>query len=171
MGAKSGSWSKISGITPSGSYDVLVKCPLCGHSLRKTDAIEKAGLFFVWCPNSRCRWCKLFANAIVLNSEYLYYYSEQNRVVMCMVDVKQVGAVVLVKKKEAGFEKASGIKIFPCRSDGSPDFSKPSQILWKSALDALLRGEGNPISKSGDVSKGCWVPTYENLPLVKNTTV
>jgi len=134
---------------------VAVNCPNCGHRLRRVDAIKVCGLFFVWCPNSRCRWCMLFDSALALLGGYLYYRIN-GKVVRILVELKQIGSVVLVKKRDAKASDAVGIKIYPPRDDGSPDFSKESSIVWMDALKALL---------AGDVR---FVPAYLNPVFVKS---
>jgi hypothetical protein len=66
----------------------------------------------------------------------------------------RIGAAILVKKKNADAKAASGIKIFPCRDDGSPDYAQSSQIVWKADLDALLAGSAR------------FVPVYLSPPFV-----
>lgn len=58
-----------------------------------------------------------------------------------MSKMERNGAVVLLKKRDASASEAKGIKIFPCRADGSPDYSQGSQIIWFDALEALKSGK------------------------------
>lgn len=36
------------------------ECPVCKGQLSKTDAIGLIGIMFVYCKDSRCRWCCIF---------------------------------------------------------------------------------------------------------------
>ena len=38
--------------------DIPFICPKCWSFLCHVNAVDICGLYFVWCPNSRCRWCK-----------------------------------------------------------------------------------------------------------------
>jgi len=111
-----------------------LRCVSCGYKLRFTNAVELCGLLLVWCPRSVCRWCR----------EYLYgscvYFYSTDKMVFYMVEMKQIGAMVLVKKREAKVEDANGIKIYPIRADGSPDFSKEASLVWMDALKSVLSG-------------------------------
>jgi len=119
---------------------VPFKCPLCGYGLRRVDATARCnGLYFVWCPNWRCRWCLLFEGAVALYDGVLYCYLN-GKVVSVMVDLKQIGVVVLAKKRDAPVESAFAVKICPPRADGSPDFGKESTLIYMDALKALIAG-------------------------------
>lgn len=69
--------------------------------------------------------------------------------------MEQNGAVVLVKKREAKVADAKGIKIFPCRPNGSPDYAAGAQIVWIGDLKGLLEGKCD------------YVPAYFSPALVK----
>lgn len=58
-----------------------------------------------------------------------------------MAKLVQVGAAILIKKKGALASTASGIKIFPHREDGSPDYAQGAQIIWMTDVKYLLNGE------------------------------
>lgn len=36
------------------------RCKYCNEKMCKVDALQILGLYMVWCPNSRCRWCVIF---------------------------------------------------------------------------------------------------------------
>jgi hypothetical protein len=140
--------------------DILLNCPVCGRRLRVVDSARLCRLVFVWCPNSRCRFCVLFDTALGLLDGLVFYFNADNKVVSCLVDLRQTGSMILLQKRGVTkAEDAIGVKICAPRFDGSPDFSKPAVIVWMGALKALLRGEGNI---SGNL---LWVPVYESLPL------
>ena len=40
-------------------WSIPNKCPKCGSGLSKTDAIGLIGIMFIYCKNSKCRWCNL----------------------------------------------------------------------------------------------------------------
>lgn len=40
--------------------DEFNRCPVCGDVLRFCDALNLCGWLFVWCYNSKCRWCLCF---------------------------------------------------------------------------------------------------------------
>ena len=35
-------------------------CPKCGKKLNHTNSLQYCGQYFIWCPNSRCRYCELY---------------------------------------------------------------------------------------------------------------
>jgi hypothetical protein len=41
-------------------WNVPSECPCCKGSLSKVDAIGLIGVMFVWCKDSKCRWCELY---------------------------------------------------------------------------------------------------------------
>jgi hypothetical protein len=129
-----------------GLFVVPSKCPVCGRGLRRVDATARAnGLYFVWCPNWRCRWCLLFENAVALLDGVLYCIVNC-KVVSVVVDLKQIGAVVLVKKRDLPADTAFGIKVCQCRADGSPDFGKEATLIYMDALKALIAGDVRYVS-------------------------
>ena len=44
--------------TDEDKWNVPNECPKCGGKLGRTDAIGLVGILFVYCKDSRCRWCK-----------------------------------------------------------------------------------------------------------------
>ncbi|MGB9855830.1 MAG: hypothetical protein ACPLKS_04750 [Caldisericum exile] len=40
--------------------NILDTCPKCGSEMKKVDARKLCGILFVWCPNMRCRYCKVY---------------------------------------------------------------------------------------------------------------
>lgn len=50
---------------------------------------------------------------------------------------KIVGTAQLVIKRGAPLTEAKGIKIFPNRDDGKPDYSKPALFIFFGQLNAL----------------------------------
>jgi len=40
--------------------NIPTKCPKCKEKLRKVDAIRLCGIYMVYCPDSKCRWCEIF---------------------------------------------------------------------------------------------------------------
>ncbi len=70
-----------------------------------------------------------------------------------MAKLERVGVVLLIKKRDAPASAHFGIKICQMREDSTPDFSLPSQIVWRQDLEALLWGRvksvpaylGNPL--------------------------
>lgn len=121
------------------SIQKCISCPVCGRTLARVDAIKLCRVFFVWCPNYRCRWSHLFVNAVGLLDSFVYYFSH-GKLVNCMVELKMVGSASLAKKRDAKAEDAVGLKIYPPRDDGSPDFSKESKLIWMADLKELLSG-------------------------------
>lgn len=38
---------------------IPVYCPICASKLRNVNALDtEAEIYFVWCPNSNCKFCK-----------------------------------------------------------------------------------------------------------------
>ena len=37
-----------------------VKCPKCGKKLRQVNALQLCNWFFIYCENSKCRYCELY---------------------------------------------------------------------------------------------------------------
>lgn len=62
-----------------------------------------------------------------------------------MVKLERVGVVLLIKKRDAPASSHFGIKICQMREDSSPDFSLPSQIVWRQDLEALLFGRASSV--------------------------
>lgn len=57
-----------------GSNSIPEVCPLCGNSLGHVNAVDLCKHYFVWCRNSRCRWCLLLEfSSIKVNNVGLYY--------------------------------------------------------------------------------------------------
>jgi len=40
-------------------------CPLCGNKLKHVNALDdKAKVYFVYCPNYGCRWCREYKQCL-----------------------------------------------------------------------------------------------------------